>query len=365
MNANIPIPVDKVLIQLSGGKDSVACLCFLKNKNVDVEAVHFIHDFGYSLPTEMAKKVCGILKVKLHLIDITEKIKSLFLSEFNQRPCRYCKSIMDNATVELAVRLNCRYICVGDTRDDTMLLNRISNPDGSIPYFSNYFNQRVELPNDIEVFRPLIEIEGSTILRYVENIFPFFKRVNDTGDKYFEYSREGCPLQFKDLGVNYTEEMMRNLLKYNSLCSDFATNYGIKASIHLPSEFIVTIPKGYEQECRDYLIAHGCRLSKKQEKKGEFMYSILVKLYNKLTSTILDISIKRLVERCGLQILSETHSQNTLSIIGVGFDVIATSQRDNLNIVVISENDISSIDFDNIIMEIFHTYRFSITKNKI
>ena len=365
MNKNIPIPTGKVLVQLSGGKDSVACLCFLKENNVLVEAVHFVHNYGYTLPTQMAKQVCETIGVKLHIVDITEKIKSLFLADFNQRPCRFCKSIMDSETVDMAISLNCNFICVGDTKDDTMLLNRIASQDGSKPYFSRYFNQNVDLPSNISIFRPFIEIDGATALSYVKDRFSFFERVNDTGDKYCEYSREGCPLQFKDLGVNYTEELMTNLLKYNSLCSDFATKRGIKASIHLPSEFIVTIPKGYEKECRSYLIANGCQLSCEQEIKKEIAYNILVKLSAKLSAAILEISVKRFVERCSLKISTYSQSDDTLYISGVGFDIIATSKNNYLNILLIMENDISNIDLNNIVMEIFHTYRFSINKNEI
>ena len=365
MNTNIPIPSGKVLVQLSGGKDSVACLCFLKDHNVPLEAIHFVHDYGYPLPSKMAKLVCEALGVKLHIVDITAKIKSLFLANFNQRPCRFCKSIMDSETVALAISLECNYICVGDTKDDTMLLNRIKNKNGLKPYFSRYFNQAVELPNNISVFRPFLEIGGSTALSYVKSRFPFFQRVNDTGDKYFEYSREGCPLQFKDLGVNYSESLMDNLLKYNSLCSEFATKRGIKASIHLPSEFIVTIPKGFEQECRDYLISHGCKLSADKNVKCDIVYNIIVKLHTKFTLTIFDISIRRFVERCGFKISSIIQSENSISVSCEDIDVIATYQHDIMNIVFISKKEISNIDINNIVMEIFHTYSFSITINRV
>ena len=365
MKVNIPIPASKILVQLSGGKDSVACLCYLKNKNVNVEAVHFVHEFGYELPTTMAEKVCEVLGVPLHIIDITNEIKSLFLSDFNQRPCRYCKSIMDGATVKLAVSLDCKYICVGDTKDDTMLLNRIKNVDGTIPYYSRYFNPGVELPDDIEIFRPFIEIDGSTALSYVMSNFPFFKRVNDTGDKYFEYSREGCPLQFKDLGICYTEELMRDLLRYNSLCSTFASERGIKAAIHLPSEFIVTIPKGHEEDCRNFLISNGCHLTSQPNFKDIPVYNIVVKLRTNLSSTIFDISIKRFVERCGLKFINIVQTENTISGFGDNFDIIVTQQREILNIVLITEIDTSKVDIKNIIIEIFHSYRFSIISNKI
>ena len=48
----------KILVQYSGGKDSTACLIKLVEDGAYVEAVHFIHQYGYSLPTEEAKRIC-------------------------------------------------------------------------------------------------------------------------------------------------------------------------------------------------------------------------------------------------------------------------------------------------------------------
>ena len=44
----------RVLLQLSGGKDSIACMILLKENGVKFDAIHFVHDYSYSLPTSMA-----------------------------------------------------------------------------------------------------------------------------------------------------------------------------------------------------------------------------------------------------------------------------------------------------------------------
>ena len=54
---------------------------------------------------------------------------------------------------------------------------------------------------------------------------------------------------------------MERLKTGNTLCSEYATSRGIKASIHLPSEMIVTIPKGYEEDCREYVVGMGFKLT--------------------------------------------------------------------------------------------------------
>lgn len=35
----------KVLLQLSGGKDSIACMIYLKEHSMEFEAIHFVHKY--------------------------------------------------------------------------------------------------------------------------------------------------------------------------------------------------------------------------------------------------------------------------------------------------------------------------------
>lgn len=297
------IAASKVLLQLSGGKDSIACLEKLCEHKIYCEAIHFVHDFSYTIPSAEAKRICDIENVKLHVIDINKEISDLFLSDFRIRPCRFCKGIMDKITANFAEENNFDYICVGDTLDDTMLVNRLNERNEKNLFVARYFNNAVELPDKIFILRPLIRMRSSDIYNYLAKRHVSVKRVGDTGDKYFEYSREGCPLQFKDFGVPYTIELMQKLKVYNSLCSEFAAKKGIRASIHLPSEFIVTIPKGYETSCREFLIANGCLLQEQSRSslKSQYHYVLHVPISPELTEkSLLDIAIQRILEREGL-----------------------------------------------------------------
>ena len=129
----------KVLLQLSGGKDSIACMIYLKEHSMEFEAIHFVHKYGYSLPTAMAKKACEEFHVKLNIIDVTNEIGSLFLNGYDGRPCRYCKGIMDKVTVNYAQANGFQLICVGDTKDDQTLINRLVKYEGMVNNISRYF----------------------------------------------------------------------------------------------------------------------------------------------------------------------------------------------------------------------------------
>lgn len=354
----------RVLVQYSGGKDSTACIIKLLEESAYVEAVHFVHKYGYDLPTIEAKRICCEHEVKIHIIDITKQIDELFLSGFDQRPCRFCKGIMDRITVELAVQNNFEYICVGDTASDTALVERLKAYDKENLVINRYFNKAVELPENISVIRPLIAYDNDAVFEFLHKHSVVIKRNNDTGDKYFEYSREGCPLQFKDYGVRYSKELMEKLKTANTLCSEFATKQGIKASIHMPSEMIVTIPKGYEGQCRQYLIHRGIELTKKyriESVRKRYLFS--VEIYPELFDEDKIVNLfSRFMERI-TESVKFVHTENhALVMSSYNTEINSRLLENELKIV----GDICSIRclnqemLDSLFVELFHTYNFRI-----
>lgn len=366
-----PVFSEKILLQLSGGKDSIACLILLADEYPALEAIHFVHEYSYDIPTKMSIMTCNKLNIKLHVVDINDEIESVFLSEgFVDRPCRYCKAIMDRITVEYAQKNKFSTICVGDTADDTMLINRIINVDGGLHKMSKYLNANVTLPSNISIYRPLIDKSSSYTLSLVISKFPDFTRTNDTGDKYFEYSREGCPLQFKDLGIQYTKELMCKLKHMNYLCSKFATQNGIKASIHLPSEQIVTIPEGFENECKRFLIENGCKLYVPNKViKSLFSLHILIQLnIIENISTLLNLGMARFCERINVKFTNKVINDTIITIHtnSTSIFVVYNECYNLINILINStEEGIILQDYKNICIEIFHTNRISVSKSTI
>lgn len=366
------IPKDsKVLLQLSGGKDSIACMILLKEHDVRFEAIHFIHNYGYSLPTSMAKKACDALGVKLNVVDISSEIEDVFLkNRFTGRPCRYCKGIMDRITVNFALTNVYSFICVGDTKDDKTLINRLIKCEGSANHISHYFNLSVFLPNEVSIYRPLLEYDSEDTIRLVISRFPWFKRINDTGDKYFEYSREGCPLQFKDLGAEYSKDLMQNLKYLNTLCGEYASLMGIRASIHLPSEFIVTIPQGYESGCKQYLLTHGAKLRLNPNEYDILdINHIIIDLYLNITmrkDDIIEIASNRFIERLGISgDLNFSHKIGHMSNNVITVNVISIN-TDRLLISITSQEPEWELSFiENLCLEIFHTRNFKVLNYKI
>ena len=349
----------KVLLQYSGGKDSTACLVHLKSGNFDFEAIHFVHSFSYDLPTNEAVRLCKKFEVPFRVIDISDEIEKIFLNDFRLRPCRYCKSVMDKITLDYAIKNEFKLICVGDSKDDTTLINRLLPAANNDLTISKYFNKAVTLPDEIFIYRPMIHLSSAEILNFLERNGIKLARVGDTGDKYFEYSREGCPLQFKDFGVPYSLKLMRDLKKYNLLCSRFATERKIRASIHLPSEFIVTIPRGFEEDCRDYLVKNGCELSTKIKVEEPLkVYHFAVQIYKELLDdSVMTIALTRFLERMNCTVISQNNSGNSFEFCADKVRLLAFIEVENLKLYGhLTTTEECSINFmENIFMEIFHT----------
>ena len=359
--------MSKIIVQYSGGKDSTACLVKLSQEKYDVEAIHFKHSFAYALPTEEAKRICTQLNIPLIIIDITIEIEEAFLNNYKGRPCRICKSIMDRKTVEYAISNGINEIAVGDTGSDTTLVNRLKALEKSGVQPSKYFNASVSLPDNISIVRPLLSYNNDDVFLYLKKQGVTVRRNNDTGDKYFEYSREGCPLQFKDFGVPYTKSLMKKLHDYNVLCTQFATNKGIKASIHLPSEFIVTIPRGYEEDCRKFLLDNGVALNPKKTYSFENkMISFDIKIYQELfeTATLLEL-LSRFMERLNDKVVDTTELTDGICLISIVGKYISMAVHIDeaellLHCSICDRRGLNRDFIENLFVEVFHTYDYRI-----
>lgn len=369
----------KVLLMLSGGKDSCACLHMLKSHAINVVAIHFVHRWGYQIVTDEAKRVCEEYKVPLIIYDYTEEFLESLRGFKGGRPCILCKERMYEVTLKTALEKKIDYICIGDNANDTTTIARIrkyiNEKEDETLFLNTFLGTEINLLDNIKVIRPIIDMTSEEVLQYLEKNKIKIQRVGDTGDKYFEYSREGCPIQFHDPGTEITVSDMEKLRDYNTILSKFARENGIRASIHIPSEFIITIPKGYEDKARDYLLAAGVPLGniKKEKIVSKIAYTISMKnLYIEIfQDEVMEYLINRFFERLGIEfsnkeILNSGKSKTYLyENDNVFANVYILNEINIVNFFLISNRELKKDYIQNLVIEVFRTMDFTLCESRI
>ena len=186
-------------VALSGGKDSLTMLHFLKKisgrgfNELNIIAFYVDGTFscGPSITKDHITSFCNDLEIPLHILSSSVDIKNL--------ECYSCARERRSLIFRKAHELGCREIAFGHHKDDvleTLLLNLLHKGEfaSQLPkvYMHNY---------DITIVRPLYYVSE-------EDIIKFAKYKN-----YFRYSCQ-CPI-----GKNSKRNTVKNLL--NILSEDF------------------------------------------------------------------------------------------------------------------------------------------------
>ena len=160
-------PGDRILVGLSGGKDSFALLEILKERkkslpfHFEIFATHVkVIDSGYVANEAFLNDFCGELEVPFYV----EEIQAGIHESSGKAPCFLCSWHRRKKIFELTRRLNCNKLSFGHHRDDaleTFFINLIYHGSiSSLPYKLKMFDGRVHL------IRPLLDISEKEIYEY-------------------------------------------------------------------------------------------------------------------------------------------------------------------------------------------------------
>lgn len=366
----------KILLLLSGGKDSICCLYTIAKmgKYEKFECVTFIHRWSSAISLAEAEAHCLLLGIKLHIIDYTTELQQALAGFKNGRPCLKCKPEMYKKAITLAVNNGFNWLCTGDNANDRTTYNRLLNYNDEKNdrrfFCSRYFagEQGIELPDDISIVRPLLYSSSEDIELMLQKMNVSVKRNCSTGDKYFEYSREGCALQFCDPGSELTESLKNDLFLYNKIANSYGRRHNIRTSVHLPTTFIVTIPEGYENAVADELCSHGLPVNRDIntiELRYNYISAIIENANGCSDAETLQFLIKRMLER--LEIPSESLTvcglTVTLSLPQIYVCASATAEG-SLFIVIRGKKDVQLKEnaLQHLFTEIFHTRAIKILR---
>lgn len=375
-------PNPKVIAMLSGGKDSIASVILLKEKGIDVTAIHFVHKWGAEIPTEEAKRICNEYNIPLIIKDYTQEFCEAVNGYTAGRPCLICKKQMYKVLLGYLSSNEYGWLCIGDNSNDRTTIARIKNyineghSEDSL-LCSGYFGSEmgIVLPKGMKVIRPLINMTANEVEEFLKSEKINIKRINSTGDKYFEYHREGCPVQFADIGVKLNENLYADLKTYNDCITEYARQEGILASIHMPSTFIITIPRGFEEQAAEYLKKRGLIVNDDINSSDIPFREELVAYVYDLNNNILITSaykkvFRRFLERLelfGKNIKINCVDENVICI----YNDAHTSLEMNLKFDVSEATKVYSYNkessgrknkqvFDNLILEMFRTRKYKV-----
>lgn len=210
---------DRILVGVSGGKDSMSLLSGLatrlkyRKENYSLVAVHIdVDNVPYSIDREYISNFCNEHNIEF----IFETINVDFTKDPNKSQCFVCSWSRRKRLFELSEKYNCNKIALGHHLDDaveTLIINMCYHASiSSMPASLKMFNGRIEL------IRPMILLTNKEIQDFA-NIqgFPTEKETCPWNDKTkrnqaaeiikemekrFKPARKGL---FKSMSKIYTE----------------------------------------------------------------------------------------------------------------------------------------------------------------
>jgi len=161
-------PNDKILITISGGKDSFLLLEMLNERKkhlpfpIELLALHVgIKEMDYHVDVELLRDFCNRIDVPFYYVE--DSIGAdLFSSK--KAPCFVCSWHRRKNIFRFAQSMGCNKVALGHHRDDalqTFLLNLIYHGSiSSLPYRLSMFDGQIIL------IRPLLDLSEREILSY-------------------------------------------------------------------------------------------------------------------------------------------------------------------------------------------------------
>jgi tRNA(Ile)-lysidine synthase TilS/MesJ len=158
---------DRVLVGLSGGKDSMILLESLADRkrhlpfDFQIFAVHVsATNIGYKMDTAYLEEFCAELNIPLYLEDIEVDLTV----DPKKTPCFICSWNRRKRIFELSKELDCNKVALGHHKDDaiqTVLMNMIYHGSiSSLPQKLSMFDGRIRL------IRPLLFIPEKELTYY-------------------------------------------------------------------------------------------------------------------------------------------------------------------------------------------------------
>jgi tRNA(Ile)-lysidine synthetase-like protein len=212
---------DKILVALSGGKDSSVCAYLMKRLGYNLEGIHINLGMGqHSKDSQKAiEELCEKLKINLHIFypekEIGKKILKIFEENKDKKinTCVMCGVVKKWILNKKARELKAKYIATGHHRND-LLETFLMNIFKGSPELNRGFSIMLKLKEKMIVrIKPLFFVDEEEIEKYAKQ-----KKLN--------VIREICPYRgetyrvevrefVRTLSKKQKENLMKNAIELN------------------------------------------------------------------------------------------------------------------------------------------------------
>ena len=159
---------DRVLVAVSGGKDSLVLLDSLWRRlkiipvKYELFAIHIkLKGLSYQIDNELIEKFCSDKDIDLQIYE-----EEVDVSLSSKTPCFICSHTRRKLLFELASKMNCNRLAFGHHMDDaveTLLMNMMYQSNiSSIPAKVSMFD------GEFDLIRPLIKVRDKETKKYSE-----------------------------------------------------------------------------------------------------------------------------------------------------------------------------------------------------
>jgi tRNA-5-methyluridine54 2-sulfurtransferase len=213
---------EKILVAISGGKDSATTAYLLKKFGYNIEGIHLNLGMGsYSKRClEASEKLCENLKIKLHVYDIKKEMGSSMCylreavqSEKNLKNCAICGVIKKWILNKEARKLKADKLATGHNLDDeteTFLMNLLK---GSLQLSANtgIITKNIKNAKFVPRIKPLFYLKGAEIKKFTleKKIPAVYEKCPCAIDSYRIQVREFA----KELDKKKKIKLINNLMK--------------------------------------------------------------------------------------------------------------------------------------------------------
>ncbi len=242
--SKVPIKNKKILIAISGGKDSIAITHFLSTVQdkykFKLEGI-FI-DLGIENFTEksmeFAKKIAEKINIKLHILNLKENYDKNItdLAQKYKRVCAYCGTVKRFVLNDFAYKNGFDFIITGHNMDDETIFLKQNILSGSVEYIKRYTKFYTETLHNLKLIG---KIKPQFFVS--ENDNKVYCKVND-----LEYVQEQCPFSKKS-----SHKILEKTIKILNQRMDYSfnfLNFFIKINEYLP-EFEEKVEFKFCPEC--------------------------------------------------------------------------------------------------------------------